>query len=221
MVSETEGQHKLSGHEVDGSNLSVPEGALAPEGILLAAGRSSRAGTFKMEMEFAGKPLLVWSLESLAAVCERIIVVAGFAPEKIRRLVAGRPGVEIADNENYAAGMLSSIQAGVRLVRAPRFFLLPGDMPLVKFPVYQKLLATQAEIAVPVCQGRRGHPVLLASHLIPEMLAEAFDSSLGRFIRHRGCETVEVDDPGIFTDMDGKNDIKKIAALLCARGKNE
>lgn len=191
------------------------------EGVLLAAGRSSRAGTYKMEMELAGKPLLVWSLESMTAVCERIIVVAGFAPEKIRHLVAGRPGVEVAVNDNFTAGMLTSIHTGVRLVRAPRFFLLPGDMPLVNPPVYQKLLAVKAEIVVPVCRGRRGHPVLLASRLIPELLAETPASSLGRFIRRHGFETVEVDDPGIFIDLDDKDNIKKIDALLRARGKNE
>jgi molybdenum cofactor cytidylyltransferase len=191
------------------------------DGVLLAAGRSSRAGTFKMEMELAGKPLLVWSLETMAAVCERIIVVAGFAPEKIQRLVKGLPGVEVAVNENFAGGMLTSIQTGIRLVRAPRFFLLPGDMPLVKAPVYQMLLAVKAEIVVPLCQGRRGHPVLLASRLIPELLAEPLDSSLGRFIARRGFETVDVVDPGIFTDLDDENDIIKIDALLRSRRKNE
>jgi molybdenum cofactor cytidylyltransferase len=197
------------------------EKVFVPEGILLAAGLSSRAGAFKMEVTLAGKPLLVWSLEAMAAVCERIIVVAGFAPEKILRLVEGRPGVEVTVNENFAGGMLTSIQAGIRLVRAPRFFLLPGDMPLVKSPVYQRLLAVKAEIVVPLCQGRRGHPVLLAGSLIPELLAEPPDSSLGRFIRRHGAETVEVDDPGIFADLDDRNDIKKIDHLLCARGKNE
>ncbi|MCX6553989.1 MAG: NTP transferase domain-containing protein, partial [Candidatus Aminicenantes bacterium] len=89
MTTDVEEQHKLSGHVVDGSNLSVPEG------ILLAAGCSSRSGTFKMELPLAGKPLLLWSLEAMAAVCRRIIVVAGYAPEKIRNLVNGRPGVEV------------------------------------------------------------------------------------------------------------------------------
>jgi molybdenum cofactor cytidylyltransferase len=174
-----------------------------------------------MEMELAGKPLLVWSLEAMAAFCGRIIVVAGFAPEKIRRLVRGRSGIEVAVNENFADGMLTSIQTGIRLIRAPRFFLLPGDMPLVKAPVYQKLLAVKADIVVPLYQGRRGHPVLLSGRLIPELLAEPPASSLGRFIRRHGSETVEVDDPGIFADLDDRNDIKKIDALLRARGKNE
>ena len=192
-----------------------------PEGILLAAGRSCRAGSFKMEVELAGKPLLVWSLEAMAAVCERVIVVAGFAPEKIHRLLEGRSGVEVVVNENFSAGMLTSIQAGIRLIRAPRFFLLPGDMPLINARVYQKLLAMQAEIVVPSCQGRRGHPVLLASSLIPGLSAEPPDSSLGRFIGRHGFATVEVGDPGIFADLDDGNDINKLDALLRAGGKNE
>jgi molybdenum cofactor cytidylyltransferase len=221
MGAAVEGQHKLSDSAGGGLNLFVPEGVSAPEGILLAAGRSSRAGTFKMEVELAGKPLLLWSLEAMVAVCERIIVVAGFAPEKIIRLLKNRPRVEVTINENFACGMLTSIQTGIRLVRAPRFFLLPGDMPLVKSSVFQSLLTVNAEIAVPLCQGRRGHPVLLASSLIPELLTEPADSSLGRFIGRHGSQTVEVDDPGIFADLDDGNDIKQIDTLLRARGKNE
>jgi molybdenum cofactor cytidylyltransferase len=193
----------------------------AVEGVILAAGRSSRAGVFKMETELSGKPLLLWSLETMATVCERVIVVAGFAPEKIRRLVQGRIGVEVMVNENYAAGMLTSIQAGIRLVRAPRFFLLPGDMPLVDARVYRQLLAVPAEIVVPLCRGRRGHPVLISGRLIPRLLDEAPDSSLGRFIGRHGSATVEVDDPGIFTDLDAPEDIDRIDVLLRSGGKNE
>ena len=191
------------------------------DGVLLAAGRSSRAGTFKMELELAGKPLLLWSLEAMAAVCSRVIVVAGYSPERVRRLTRGLPGTEVAVNENFAAGMLSSIQAGIRRVRARRFFISPGDMPLIGAAVYQKLLAVEAEIVVPLCRGRRGHPVLMAAGLVPELLAEAPDSSLGRFIRRCGPATVEVDDPGVLADLDEDNDRIAIEALLRSRGTNE
>jgi molybdenum cofactor cytidylyltransferase len=174
-----------------------------------------------MEVELAGKPLLIWSLEAMATVCARVIVVAGFAPEKISRLLQGRPGVEVVVNKNYADGMLTSIQTGIRLISAPRFFLMPGDMPLVNASVYQKLLTVKGDIVVPVCQGRRGHPVLLAGNLISGLLAEPPGSSLGRFIGRHGFMTVEVADPGIFNDLDERDDIKKIDALLRAGGKNE
>lgn len=190
----------------------------AVDGVLLAAGRSSRAGMFKMEAVLAGKPMLIWSLDAMAAVCARIIVVAGYAPERILRLVRDRPGTEVIVNENFAGGMLTSIQAGIARVRARRFFLMPGDMPLVKTPVYRKLLTVPVEIAVPVCQGRRGHPVLLAASLIGALLDEPLDSSLARFIAGREFATVEVDDPGIFADLDEGDDIKKMDALLRAGG---
>lgn len=201
--------------------MSVLEGTSAPEGILLAAGRSRRSGTFKMALPLAGKPLLLWSLEAMAAVCRRVIVVAGFAPEKIRRLLDGRPGVEVVVNENFAAGMLGSIQTGCRSVCAGRFFVHPGDMPLVGPKVYRQLLATEAEVAVPVCRGRRGHPVLLQGSLIPALLAEPLASSLGRFISRRTVATVEVGDRGILADLDVMADLKKIEALLLAGGENE
>jgi len=189
------------------------------DGVLLAAGRSSRAGSFKMEMELAGKPLLLWSLEAMAAVCSRVIVVAGYSPERIRRLTRGLSGTEVAVNENFAAGMLSSIQAGIRLVRARRFFISPGDMPLIGDAVYQKLLAVEAEIVVPLCRGRRGHPVLLTAGLVPELLCEPPASSLGRFIGRRSWQAVEVGDPGILADLDDLADSKEIGAWLRAGGK--
>ena len=184
------------------------------DGVLLAAGCSSRAGFFKMEAELAGKPLLLWSLEAMTAVCGRVIVVAGAGAGKVERLVAGRPGVELVVNDKFSSGMLSSVQAGVRRVRAPRFFLLPGDMPLVGAAVYRGLLKSDADIVVPVCGGRRGHPVLISSRLVPAILAEPAASSLGRFIRRRGSEAVDVEDPAILADLDEPRDLKKISALL-------
>lgn len=204
-----------------GSTCPGVEAVMEAEGILLAAGLSSRSGGFKMELLLAGKPLLLWSLEAMAAVCQRVIVVAGFAPEKIRRLVEGRPGVEVVVNENFAAGMLGSIQTGCRAVRAGRFFVHPGDMPLVRSRVYRQLLATEAEVVVPACRGRRGHPVLLRGNLIPALLAEPLDSSLGQFIARRAVATVEVEDRGILADLDVMADLKKIEALLPAGGENE
>ena len=191
------------------------------DGILLAGGCSCRAGVFKMEARVGGKPLLHWGLEAMAAACERVIVVAGCEAQKIAALVAGRPGVELVVNEQYAQGMLTSVQAGVARVRAPRFFLLPGDMPLVRAAVFRELLRHAADIVVPACAGRRGHPVLLAGSLAAAIMAEPPGSSLGAFIRRQGCETVEVDDPGILSDLDLAGDLKKIDAMLRARSGHE
>ena len=191
------------------------------DGVLLAAGRSRRAGVFKMAAPVGGQPLLLWGVDALGAVCGRVIVVAGAEAGRVEQLVAGRPGVELVVNELFASGMLSSVQAGARSVRASRFFLLPGDMPLVGAGVFRKLLERPGDIVVPACTGRRGHPVLMSSRLIAGLLAEPPGSSLGRFIRRHGSETVETGDPGILSDLDDGEDMKKIDALLRAGSDHE
>lgn len=191
------------------------------DGVLLAGGCSCRAGVFKMEAQVGGKPLLLWGLEAMAAACGRVIVVAGSGAEKVEKLVAGRPGVELVFNENFAAGMLSSVQAGVRRVRSARFFLMPGDMPLVRTAVFLKLLESAEDIVVPTCDGRRGHPVLLASALIPGIMAEPLASNLGAFLRRHESTVVETGDAGVLADLDLSGDFDKIDALLRERSSHE
>ncbi len=191
----------------------------AVDGVLLAGGCSCRAGVFKMTARVGGRPLLLWALESLAAVCSRVIVVAGSGADQVEELVAGLQGVELVVNKDFATGMLSSVQAGARRVRAPRFFLLPGDMPLVRTAVLRRLLDAghDADIVVPACAGRRGHPVLLPATLIPDIIAEPPGSNLGNIIRRRGSVVVEVDDPGVLADLDTPADRERIDAALRAR----
>lgn len=191
------------------------------DGILLAGGCSCRAGVFKMEAIVGGKPLLLWGLEAMAAACARVLVVAGSGADKVKMLVAGRAGAEVIVNEGFAAGMLTSVQAGARFVRAARFFVLPGDMPLVRPATFRKLLEHQGDIVVAACNGRRGHPVLLAGALIPGILAEPPGSSLGAFLRRRESIAVETDDPGVLADLDWREDFAKLDAALrgAERGK--
>ena len=82
------------------------------DGVLLAGGRSSRAGVFKLEAEVGGKPLLGWGLEAMASVCGRVFVVAGHDAEKIAALAAGCDRVEVVINERYREQLVSLKREG-------------------------------------------------------------------------------------------------------------
>ena len=47
------------------------------EGVILAAGSSSRAGTFKPALRIGGRSMIVRCIEGMGEVCGRIIVVRG------------------------------------------------------------------------------------------------------------------------------------------------
>ena len=176
------------------------------EGIVLAAGFSSRMGKFKMEMLLDGKTLIERSVESLDKVCSRIIVVAGYKSERIEEILKSYENVEVVLNKEFEKGMFSSVKIGISQIKTEKFFLLPGDIPFVKEEIFRKLLSPKDDIIIPVFQGRKGHPVLIDSSLINEILDEPEDSNLKLFIDKKGFTSVEVQDESILIDIDTEED---------------
>jgi len=192
---------------------------LSCEGVILAAGLSTRAGCPKMELPLGDKTVIQRSVESMAGVVSRVIVVVGCGAERIRQLLAPYGQAEIVLNDGYRAGMFSSVKAGIAHVQAESFFLLPGDHPLVRVETYRRLLMAGGEIAIPSFRGRRGHPVLVASRLIPEILSEPGESSLREYIGRVGFTLVDVPDEGVTLDIDTMDDYR--SALQRGPGRKE
>ncbi|MBN2602399.1 MAG: nucleotidyltransferase family protein [Candidatus Marinimicrobia bacterium] len=180
------------------------------DGVILAAGYSERMGLFKPALDIAGKPLLIRCIDSMAAISDRIIVVGGFNSEKIIELVNQTPKVVIVKNEYFQQGMFSSVRRGIREVQGDRFFIIPGDQPAVKTETYQKLLAEKGDIVIPRYNGKKGHPVLFNSQLIPEILIMPDTVTLRDFIHSKKATILDVDDPGIGLDVDTLADYEKI-----------
>lgn len=186
------------------------------EGVILAAGLSTRAGRFKPELPLGQRTVIQRAVESMAAATSRIYVVIGWKAERVRELLEGYEQVALVPNPQYREGMFSSVRAGIAQVAAERFFLLPGDYPAVNARTYEQLLLTPGEIVIPTYGGRKGHPVLLDSRCIPEILAQPSEATLRDYIEAQGYTTVDVQDEGILMDVDTPEDYQVILARLTA-----
>ena len=175
------------------------------EGVVLAAGFSSRMGTNKLLLELDGQTILARCLETMIQVCERITVVGGHRYSEIAAVLPGVPGVNLVYNENYPEGMFSSVLKGIQQVKADRFYLCPGDYPLIHKQTYLDLLSRDAPIVVPTYQGRSGHPVLIDTRLVPA-IANGEHDNLRSFIKSNRPLLVEVNDSGILRDIDNLTD---------------
>ncbi|MDD3094623.1 MAG: nucleotidyltransferase family protein [Candidatus Marinimicrobia bacterium] len=181
------------------------------DAIVLAAGRSERAGLFKAAADLGGKPLLWRSIESFAGICERIIVVGGYRFGDIQELLENMPGLVIRENKNYEKGMFSSVQTGLHALQSDAFFLLPGDQPLIAARTYRRMAQQDADIVVPRYQGKKGHPVFFRASCIPEILAMPETAVLRDYIHAHGKVCIlDVDDPGILMDADTPGDLERI-----------
>lgn len=184
------------------------------DGVILAAGYSSRANAFKMELEINNKPILQRCIEALYDNCNNIIVVSGYKHEKINRLVENYTKAKVVYNDEFYKGMFSSIKKGIRDVTASKFLLTPGDYPLINKDIIEKLLSEEKEIVIPSFNMRGGHPILLGRNLIREILQEPDDSNLKKYLSKKQCSYLNIDDKGILLDVDTMEDYENVKNII-------
>ena len=183
-------------------------------------------------MAGAFKPLLPLGDGSVLSRCvrgfrqaglERIIVVTGRRGDEVAA-AARAAGAEPVHNPDYEQGMFTSILAGVRALKGEdAFSLLPVDMPLVRAVTIGRLrdayLKDTPQILYPRFQGERGHPPVINSILIPDILAHdgagGLRTVLARF--EAGARDLDVADFGVVHDIDRPGDYE-LARTLADRG---
>jgi molybdenum cofactor cytidylyltransferase len=190
-------------------------------GVILAAGESSRMGRDKALLPWppqpagtpAGGTFLSASIALFDPFVDMVLVVAGKNERDLAPVVYGA-GASIVVNPDPGRGQFSSLQAGlhevlnrgrdaamVTLVDRPP--VQPATIQLLRDAFERALLQSQWA-AVPECQGKHGHPILVGREMI-EAFLRAPASSTGREIEQAHQEKivyVPVDDPQVIVNVD-------------------
>lgn len=202
--------------------------------IVPAAGASRRMGRPKPLLPFAGTSVLGAVAAALTGggAGEVVVVLAPDATAIDRH--ATDLGLRRATNPDPARGMLSSVLAGLEAlggagaigVDGEPLLVCPADLPALTAATVRALLdalADGAGLAVPVHDGRRGHPLAIAALLVPEI--ETLDPEVGlrQLLRRHSDELVEVavDDPGAVRDADTEEAYRELLGDRLAEGVYE
>lgn len=191
------------------------------EGVILAAGFSSRAGTYKMALEINGETVIERCVKSMYDICSRIIVVAGYRKEVIKEILDKYSKVEVVYNNAYEQGMFTSIIEGFKYIKEEKVFFTPGDYPLISKDVYSTLLKVTGDIIIPSYNGRKGHPVLMKKCIVKELLQSTKFSTLKDFINSKGFVKVNVNEEGILIDIDTMEDYLNVKNIFVQNGRIE
>ncbi len=180
--------------------------------LVLAAGRSRRMGAVnKLLAEVGGTPMVACVVAAaMASQAATVVVVTGHRAAKVRAALA-ETGAEFVDNPDYAAGLSSSLRAGLAALPddIDGAVVCLGDMPRVTAALIDALIdafepAKGAAICVPTHRGKRGNPVLWARRFFAEMAAVTGDTGARHLIGEHAdqvCE-VDVDDDAVLADVD-------------------
>jgi len=184
--------------------------------VVLAAGESRRMGTQKLLLPF-GETTVVEAVVATArgSRADRVMVVLGSDADEVRKKLESS-GAAFTINEDYARGMLSSVQAGFKALGgdAEAAVVMLGDQPFLPAKVVDAVIEAYRTsgkgIVIPVCRGRRGHPVLVDMKYRDEVLGLDPADGLRQLMRaHPGdIHDVGVDDANILRDMDTPEDYR-------------
>lgn len=192
------------------------------EGIILAAGLSTRMTYCKLEAEIEGVPLVMRVVHAAGeSELDRVVLVTG--PEGLNCL--GNSGAESVfskvhrvANLNPERGMASSMRTGLDSVKpqAAGAMVLLADQPGITAEIINELLGefhrNPDKMIVPFIFGRRTTPVIFPAALFAELRATTGDVG-GRDVLARHAERllgVELGTRYNDTDVDTPDDLEKI-----------
>ncbi len=187
------------------------------DAIVLAAGESRRMGKAKQLLPFGDSTVIEHVADQLLSSPLRdVCVVVGHDGDEVAQRLSGRR-VRIVSNPDYASGMLSSVRCGLRaLPKACEWVLVAlGDQPAVAPEWIEKLLEAMTTsgkgIVVPVYEGRRGHPLLMAARYRDEVLTKHDDVGLRGLLRAHPEDVYELAMPtaAVLSDMDDPADYQR------------
>lgn len=201
-------------------------------GVILAAGASSRMGQPKgaLPVSADGETILQRVVRVLMeAGLPRIVVVTGAHPSVAETLGVGEPRVAVVHHPGWAAGQLSSLQCGLRWLRASgpieAAVVTLVDVPFVQSGTVARLLEawlqSRAPIVRPVSDERHGHPVLFGVSVFQDLLAADPAQGAKPVMRTYAAEilNVPVQDEGAFLDVDTPEEYAQaLRRLGTARG---
>lgn len=191
--------------------------------VILAAGMAKRMGRSKLDLDWKDGGTIVGHVVStfVAGGANPIIVVSGDHRESVEASLIDAP-VELTYNPEYqAGGMLSSIRVGLVSMmesEAEAALVMPGDLPFLQSTTIKELVRIwhrdQKPILAPSFEMRRGHPVLLAREIWPEVIEEGPWSSLRDMLEHHQVVHIDVGDLGIRRDIDTDEDYQQGLSLI-------
>ncbi len=182
--------------------------------IILAAGGSKRMGEPKLLLPWGEATILERVVENvLGSGVDEVVVVLGHRAGEMEARIAGQ-AVKRTVNANYQGGMSTSLICGLGPVdaRCRAVMVVLGDQPSITSEFMRALLAAFSRgnkgIALPVFQGRRGHPVIFDIKYRDELMALRGDVGAKGVIDAHPDDilAVEVEDDMALRDINNPRD---------------
>lgn len=183
--------------------------------VIVAAGMSSRINSFKPMLKIGSITMIHRIIQTFEQAGVRpIVLITGNNADLLEKHVSGKNVICLRNNNYEQTEMFDSAKIGLSYLadKCDQILFTPTDIPLFTKTTIEKLMNSKAELASPVFQGRKGHPLLINTSLLTDIFKYKGNRGLNGAIHETGYERqlVEVEDRGILFDADKEEDYKEL-----------
>jgi molybdenum cofactor cytidylyltransferase len=181
--------------------------------IILAAGESKRLGRPKQLAIFEGRTLIERAVDTAAQVTSPVVVVLGAFAEEIRPKIPTSARAVI--NDQWAAGMASSIQAGLSEIESQvdAVLLMVCDQPFVSEEDLAKIIErAPAGIVAAEYEGTLGVPALFKREYFDRLRQLSGAEGAKKIILENQTRVARVPIPACAFDIDTTEDYQRLIA---------
>jgi molybdenum cofactor cytidylyltransferase len=188
--------------------------------IILAAGASSRFGSPKQLLNYAGKTLLQHTVQvAIDSVARPVILVLG-ANEELIKTTIQNTGVDKVINKEWKEGMASSVRCGIKQLLqidplTTGAVIMLCDQPYVNAALVNDLVAAHEKntkrIVASSYSGTLGAPTFFHKNIFPELLQLKGDVGAKAIIRQHVNDVDVVVFPKGNVDIDTVSDYSGLA----------
>lgn len=192
--------------------------------VVPAAGHSTRMGRPKLSLPLGDRTILELVVASLRrGGAERVVVVVGpHVPELVP--LAEAAGADVCRLPEPTPDMRTTVEHGLRHLEdhfSPKqtdaWLLSPADHPSLDSAVIRELCDAfvrdpAKSILIPVHDGKRGHPALVAWRHVAGIRALPADRGINAYFREHADAVHElpVPSPGVLCDLDTPEDYERL-----------
>lgn len=182
--------------------------------LIVAAGKAAGGEPFRPTEMVGG----ISAIQRLIMVFKqagirRIAVVSGEG-DRLEKHVS-HMGVVCLQCGEGGAQMLDCVKAGLVYLKGKcgGALITPVDVPLFSPETVQTLAGCGEKLAVPVCGGKAGHPLLVSARLFPSILRYGGRGGLSGAVRETGeaRKKIEVADEGVLFSVKRDADFEALA----------
>ncbi len=186
--------------------------------IITAAGKPSRMDDFMPMLNIGSISIAQRIVATLQqAGVRKLVMVTGYNAVMLERHLINN-GIVFLRNENYeTTEMFDSVKIGLNYLKnkCDRVLLTPINIPLFTCETVQRIMESRADLVLPVCEKKIGHPIMISSALFDLLLSDGGEDGLSGALSRcaQNIDEIRVEDGGVLHDVYSPEDYDMLLQL--------